>query len=187
MEGQWRPADAYKWVVNPHRPDDMRVIATNAWLDQLIKPSAPAMSMPSPVTSAFDQGLADRAELDQWFASLSGELRRGADWWAAHRSAPNPGMCSGPASGITQEFIAGCEAAKARLAPRDIRRKADSEYRRGWNGYTGSPAPTAQPPQVQLPVNQGGNPNANASDEDLAAKLNQQELQRIMDQSRSAR
>ncbi|PYX36405.1 MAG: hypothetical protein DMG81_16085, partial [Acidobacteria bacterium] len=48
MEGQWRPADAYKWVVNPHRPDDMRVIATNAWLDQLIKPSAPAMSMPSP-------------------------------------------------------------------------------------------------------------------------------------------
>jgi len=93
VEGQWQPAEGYGWVVNPHRPDDTRVVRMSARLDRIINPSAPATSS-IPTTSAYDQGLADRAAFETWLAGLSGELRRGADWWAARRSIPNPGPCS---------------------------------------------------------------------------------------------
>jgi hypothetical protein len=176
MEGQWQPADGYMWVTNPHRPEDMRVMATAAWLDQIIKSPAPVPPA-SPVASPFDQGLTDRAELEQWFASLSGDFRRGADWWAGHRSIPNPAACSGPASGMNQELIAGCEAAKVRLVPKDIRRKADTEYRRGWNTYNGTATPV---PQVQVPpVEQSPAINPSPTDADIANRLNEQELRRI--------
>src|SRR5215813_1359268 len=109
----------------------MRVILVNTPLDQNIGSSA----------SSFDQGLADRAEFEQWFASLSGDFRRGADWWAARRSVASPGTCNGAIPEANQALIAGCEAARARLAPKDVRRKADPEYRRGWNMYNGMPTP----------------------------------------------
>jgi hypothetical protein len=184
IEGQWRPAEGYAWVVNPHRPDDMRVNPISAWLDQIIRdqiisPPAPATPPPAPAASSFDQGLADRAELEQWFGSLSGDFRRGSDWWAGHRSLPNPGTCSGPASAMNPQFIAGCEAAKAWLIPKDIRRRADADYRRGWNTYTGTPLP----PQVLTPpVEQRPPANQNPTDADMANRLNEHELRRIRGQ-----
>jgi len=183
IEGQWRPADGYAWLINPHRPDDMRVMPFSAWLDQINSPPTPATSPPAPVTSSFDLGRVDRAELEQWFASLSGDFRRGADWWAGRRSLPNPGTCSGPASAMNPQFIAGCEAAKVWLTPKDIRRRADADYRRGWNTYTGSsPAPSNSPPapgppvplNTQIPPN-----NSSTADEDVTKRLNEQELQRL--------
>ncbi len=181
IEGQWRPADGYAWVVNPHRSDDMRVIPISAWLDRIISPAAaPAAPPPAPAASSFDQGLADRAGLEQWFATLGGDFRRGADWWASHRSLRNPGTCSGPVSGMNQEFTLGCGTAKARLTPEDIRRRTDADYRRGWNAYTATPVPV---PQVQAsPMGQGVSASPSPTDGDVAGQLNQQELGQIKHQ-----
>src|SRR5258708_1332299 len=66
--------------------------------------------------SQFEQGLADRTELQQWVAGLSGEFGRGAGWWAEQRSLPKPGGCNGPTA-RTQQFVLGCETAKERLTP----------------------------------------------------------------------
>lgn len=186
VEGQWRPAEGYAWVINPHRPDDMRVMPVNVWLDRIINPSPPASSPASLAASPYDQGLADRAALEQWVSSMTGELRRGADWWAARRSLPNPGSCNGPAA-TSSEFVAGCEAAKARLTLVDVNRKSDPEYRRGWNTYTGAstppPIPPITPPSAPGPPVPllGQTPPAVplVSDEDQARRLNEQELRRL--------
>jgi hypothetical protein len=112
-------------------------------------------------TESFQQGVADRAAMEKWTAGLTGDYKRGVDWWAEHRSAANPGPCRGREA-TSFEFISGCEAASARLAPVDVKRKSDPEYRRGWNTY--NDAPTTQPfaagPPVP-PVNQVGGSDRN--------------------------
>ena len=183
LEGQWRPSNGNTWIVNPHRPDDMRVMPVNAWLDRIINPS---MTPASPAANPYDQGLADRAALEQWVSSLSGELRRGGDWWAARRSIPNPGSCNGPAA-TSPEFVAGCEAAKALFLPIDAKRKSNPEYRRGWNVYTGTSAPPpiapiTSPAVPGPPVPLFGQPaqfEPPISDDDQARRLNEQELKRL--------
>jgi hypothetical protein len=168
-EGQWRPADGYTWLVYPHRPDDMRVKPIREPQDQYAPPP------PSP----FDQGLADRAEWEKWLADLSGDFRRGADWWAEHRSLPNPGACDGPVAAMSQQFISGCEAAKVRLTPTDIKRKSAPDYRRGWNSYTGTTTP---PPATnsQGPTPDQGAPAASTdTDAEAVKRLNEQELKRL--------
>ncbi len=89
IEGQWRPADGYAWVFNPPRSGDMRIKPISRPEDQF--------SIPVP-ENPFQRGLADRAELEQWVAALSGDFRRGAEWWTGRRSLPNPGSCNGPAA-----------------------------------------------------------------------------------------
>jgi hypothetical protein len=173
VEGQWRPADGYVWVINPHGSSgDMRVAPVNL----------PATSTITPSTPPFDQGLADRAALEQWVAGLSSEFRRGVDWWAARRSVANPGLCDGPAA-TSSEFAAGCEAAKARLTPVDTKRKSDPEYRRGWNTAPGTQiaAPSSAPaPGMPIPlINQAPSSEPPGSDADVAKKLNEQELLRV--------
>jgi len=86
--------------------------------------------------TSYDRGLADRTAWEQWFAGLTGDFQTGAYWWSRQRSLPKPGVCYNPAA--SQLFVAGCEAARARLAPTDIKRKYDAEYKRGWNAYLGS-------------------------------------------------
>jgi hypothetical protein len=54
----------------------------------------PGASMPPP---AFQQGQADRQALEAWFNAQIGEFRAGAEYWAAHRSEPNP-TCAVPAA-----------------------------------------------------------------------------------------
>ena len=147
----------------------MRVILVNTPLDQNIGSSA----------SSFDQGLADRAEFEQWFASLSGDFRRGADWWAGHRSLPHAGACKEPAAAMNQQFMFGCEAAKARLTSEDIKRKSDPDYRLGWNSYTGSSSPPVPQPRVPT-AEQGAPAESEATDSDSARRLNEQELRQIM-------
>ena len=145
----------------------MRVILVNAPLDQNI--GSPA--------SSFDQGLADRAEYEQWFASLSGDFRRGADWWAGHRSLPRAGACNGPAAAMNQQFMFGCEAAKTRLTSKDIKRKSDADYRRGWNSYTTGPSPPV--PEIHAPtVEQSVPTESQATDADLVKRLNNRSLDR---------
>jgi DNA-binding helix-hairpin-helix protein with protein kinase domain len=175
-EGQWRPADGYVWEVYPPRAGDMRVKPVGGPQNQDTKP---------PQASPFDQGLADRAEWEQWVAALNGDFGRGAEWWAGHRSLTNPGACNGAAAAMNQQFILGCEAARIRLAPKDTKRKSDPDYRRGWNSYTGTTTPpaTSTPPPAassQAPtVDQGVSAVLRDADADAARRLNEQELKRL--------
>lgn len=84
-------------------------------------------------SSAFEQGLADRRGWEEWFSSLSGDYRAGAEYWAGQRSTPRPESCSGAAGQRLGEWISGCLAARERLASLDQRRRSEPEYRRGWN------------------------------------------------------
>jgi DNA-binding helix-hairpin-helix protein with protein kinase domain len=179
IKGQWRPADGFAWVVNPHRPDDMRVLPISTWLDQIISPSAPATPSPTPIASSFDQGRADRVDWEQWVVALTGDFRRGAEWWAGHRSLPSPGACNGPAAAMNQQFIFGCEAAKARLTPKDVKRKSDPDYRRGWNSYTDTTTPTAALDNHAPTVNQGTPAESTDADFGAIKRLNEQELRRL--------
>jgi DNA-binding helix-hairpin-helix protein with protein kinase domain len=171
VEGQWRPANGYTWVLNPPQPGDMRVRPIGSGDTSTLQPS-PAAS--------YQQGMADRAALEQWVSDLTGDFRRGSDWWAARRSVPNPGTCNSLV-GASPDFVWGCEAAKARLTPVDIKRKSDPEYRRGWNTYSGPPpnAPVGAPmslvpvPTPMPDVAPGG------TDVDPSDRLNSQELRRL--------
>ena len=93
--------------------------------------------------ATYEQGMADRQALESWFAGLSGDFRAGADFWAGHRSARKPPSCA--AQGRGREFVEGCTAAKARFDPADIRRKAERDYRDGWNSPLSSPSPSSTP------------------------------------------
>jgi hypothetical protein len=150
--------------------DDMRVKPLGGPRNQYTNPLA---------ASPFDQGMADRAEWEQWVAALSGDFRRGAEWWTGHRSLANPGACNGPAAAISQEFVLKCEAAKARLTPKDIKRKSDPNYRRGWNSYTDTTTPALAPASQAPTVDQGASAVPNDADADAVKRLNEQELKRL--------
>jgi ATP-dependent protease ClpP protease subunit len=94
---------------------------------------APAVNAPS--TNVFDQGLADRRRWEAWLNSLPGAYHEGARYWSAQRSLPKPGSCFGPAGQNLGDWTSGCLAAQQLLAPTDIRRKSEPEYRLGWNSY----------------------------------------------------
>jgi hypothetical protein len=132
-----------------------------------------------PPASPFDQGLADRAEWEQWVATLGGDFQRGAEWWAEHRSLPNPGGCAGPVAAMNQQFISGCETAKMRLTPTDIKRKSAVDYRRGWNSYTGTPTPPPATNSQAPTVDHGASVTPPDTDADATKRLNEQELKRL--------
>lgn len=117
-------------------------------------PRAPVASLPAqvnpaspPVASyssgyeqrspAFEQGAVDRRSWETWFGGLSGPYREGAEYWSGQRSLPRPGSCYGPGEQNLGDWTAGCLAAKRFLSPTDVRRKAEPDYREGWNSYSG--------------------------------------------------
>ena len=53
----------------------------------------------------------------------------------SQRSIPHPGACIG-----TPAFVAGCNQAKPRLAPCDILRKSEPDYKLGWNSFPENPS-----------------------------------------------
>ena len=77
---------------------------------------------------SFQQGRIDRSSWEQWFGTLSGDSRLGAEYWTGERSKRQPGNCGG-----TYEFANGCRSAKARLSVPDTKRKSDPQYWWGWN------------------------------------------------------
>jgi hypothetical protein len=99
-----------------------------------------APKKPEP-SAAFQNGLADRGAWEQWFSRLTGDYRNGAEYWTRQRSLSRPDACYG--AGRNQDFVSGCTAAKLRLDPTDVRRKAEPDYRVGWNNYS---EPTTGPP-----------------------------------------
>lgn len=92
---------------------------------------------PSP---AYQKGQADRQAWETWFGGLTGDYRAGAEWWAGQRSLPHPGSCSAAPPSAGADWTAGCFEARGMLAPLDARRKAEPDYRLGWN----NPSPVAR-------------------------------------------
>jgi hypothetical protein len=90
---------------------------------------APQLSYPA----AYVDGKQDRRAWEAWFAGLSGDFRQGADWWAGVRSTPNPPTCSKAPGTDRMAAFKGCNEAKTRLASADRRRRAEPDYRAGWN------------------------------------------------------
>jgi hypothetical protein len=80
---------------------------------------------------------------------------------------------------MNQQFISGCEAAKARLTPKDSKRKSDPDYRRGWNSYISTTTPTPGPDRQAPAVDQVGSAAPNDADADPVKRLNEQELKRL--------
>lgn len=95
-------------------------------------PEATALERATLESPAFMQGRAERASLEAWFGGMQGDMRAGADFWAGRRSLRVPGTCETP-SGKNPEWAAGCNDARRKFLALDLRRKADPEYRRGWN------------------------------------------------------
>jgi hypothetical protein len=82
-------------------------------------------------SAGYVAGRAARLEYEQWFASItSDDYRNGALFWASRRSLkPPPASCR-----LTDaDFEAGCLEAKRRLALADARRRAEPDFKRGWN------------------------------------------------------
>ena len=82
---------------------------------------------------AYEAGQADRKAWEQWFDSLTGEYKSGAEFWAGQRNKPNPGSCYGSAGETLGSWTDGCVDAQRRLATTDARRKNEPDYKLGWN------------------------------------------------------
>ncbi|HXA20865.1 MAG TPA: hypothetical protein VNW90_01105 [Acetobacteraceae bacterium] len=132
-----------------------------------------AIAQPSP---AFISGLNDRNGWEVWFNSLSGDYQAGANFWAGQRSLPHPTGCYAEGGRDLGLWGAGCVASQQRLGLSDIRRKAEPEYRLGWNAWT----PGAAEAMQQLAAQAAANRQAQA-ERDAA------EAQRIRDQDRADR
>jgi hypothetical protein len=99
-------------------------------------------------SSAFNAGLSGRRAIEQWFAELTGDFKTGASYWAGQRSVPKPGSCYASDGSSTGAWTQGCLAAQRQFAPTDVRRKAEPEYRQGWNSFTGLEEIPPPPPSI---------------------------------------
>ncbi len=92
----------------------------------------------------FSDGHRDRAAWEDWFSSLSGDARSGAEAWALQRSLAHPIPCGQPDK--SEDWRQGCYAALNRLAAPDVRRHVEPSYRAGWNAPL---SPVQQPPPAE--------------------------------------
>ncbi len=105
-------------------------------------PALPVPTAPQQAASAGTAPLADasptflagrraRMEYETWFNSVSGDVRAGAEWWAGVRShAQRDRLTCGTGTPL---WVAGCKQAQTVLARSDSRRRAEPDFRAGWN------------------------------------------------------
>ena len=83
-------------------------------------------------TAAYGEGRSARIAYEQWYSGLvEGPYRDGVEYWAAHRSVKPAPACDRP--GAPNAWQRGCVTAHERLAPIDLRRKAEKDFWYGWN------------------------------------------------------
>ena len=92
---------------------------------------------PVPESPSFLEGAKDRRALEAWVASLSGDAKTGAEFWAAKRNDPawrrRADCTRGEGGTITDQFREACEKAKVFLTEVDKRRTTEPDYKQGWN------------------------------------------------------
>lgn len=106
--------------------------------------SFPASAQRSP---AFASGADDRASYESWFASLTGQFQAGVEFWATHQSGSLDATCYGPSAMPITQWLSGCLMAQHRFETWDKRRKAEPDYRSGWNSLGN--ASDRAPPQLR--------------------------------------
>jgi hypothetical protein len=161
------PPDDMTWLT-PNQLAEMGVTVIPDRVTAMASPPAPSYtpapaSLPAPApayapapavphaasadpTQAFMEGANERRAYEAWFASLAegSQFKQGALYWASMRSTKNAAVgCVGPGYTGTadqQQWVAGCQNAKAILAPSDYRRLTNPAYRAGWNSIPDTPA-----------------------------------------------
>ncbi len=107
-----------------------------------ISPAAPVETGPQQAASAgtvpsadasptFLAGRRARMDYETWFNGVSGEVRAGAEWWAGIRSHARRDHLTCETG--TPLWVAGCKQAQTVLASSDNRRRAEPDFRAGWN------------------------------------------------------
>lgn len=85
-------------------------------------------------SASYIAGRAARGAWEQWFASLTGDARAGAAWWAEHRStAVRDHLSCENRVGMPVPFLSACAQARSMLVQSDQRRRADTVFKAGWN------------------------------------------------------
>lgn len=85
-------------------------------------------------SQAFQDGLAQRRKWEAWFSGLTGDYRDGASFWASHRSDHSPPSCE-TQRGVSMQWRSGCLGAEQQLSYSDGRRRAEPDFRQGWNSF----------------------------------------------------
>jgi hypothetical protein len=125
-------------MVPPAHKDEPRESIVNA-APVAAPPAVTASSSPVPLppstrddpeNASFNAGKRDRTIWERFTTQIAGVERDGALWWAGQRSLKVPGSCS---SSLSEAYRQGCEEARAMLGPFDVQRKANQNYRAGWN------------------------------------------------------
>ena len=94
----------------------------------------PDLAKPTPASASYMDGQNDRRAWEAWIAGMSGAGRDGAEWWAGVRSIQRPPTCSSvPGGSDPVAAAAGCNQARIRMGNPDRRRRAEPDYRAGWN------------------------------------------------------
>jgi ATP-dependent protease ClpP protease subunit len=91
--------------------------------------------LPNALTEAYQDGRNARIAYEQWFSGLpDGAYKDGATFWAANRSVkPTPPCTTLLAAPQGHGQVAGCLMAQAKLAPSDVRRLSEPDFKAGWN------------------------------------------------------
>lgn len=82
---------------------------------------------------SYRDGARARDVWENWYGTLSGSFRGGADYYATWRSKPAQLMPCALAAGDDTSFRDGCLRAQAFFRPVDARRMTDAQYWNGWN------------------------------------------------------
>lgn len=138
-------AEGWQRVASWERANETKIDAPQQ-LTPSLKPKAHTTEQQSigSDSSAFTAGTEDRKAWETWFASLSGDIKDGAEWWANHRSDKPQPKCTD----LIGDQQQGCAEAKLRLSIPDKLRRQSMDYRRGWNDYVASPPTVASPSTV---------------------------------------
>jgi hypothetical protein len=85
------------------------------------------------VSAAFAAGHDARQGWEAWIATLQGDEKEGALWWAANRNGSKKVACADGPSKDNATWSAGCLNAQQKLTPIDQRRRGDALFKKGWN------------------------------------------------------
>ena len=114
---------------SPLRPGG--VSSASAGASPAPQAASPGTMPPADASPTFLAGRRARMEYETWFNSVSGDVRAGAEWWAGVRShAQRDHLTCGTGTPL---WVVGCKQAQTVLAPSDSRRRAEPDFRAGWN------------------------------------------------------